>query len=72
MYSIGEVVKMNRILSAGCQKSLGMLQSVVLGFLKIDTLMWFSVHFSVTSRKYKEFSFCFSSEIQYTVDIIQL
>jgi len=42
MYSIGEVSKMNRIfLSAGWQISLGMLQSVVVGFLKIDTLMWF-------------------------------
>ena len=46
------------------------MQSVVVGFLKMDTLMWFAIHFNVTSRKLKEFSFSFSSEIQYTVDII--
>jgi hypothetical protein len=49
-----------------------MLQSVVVGFLKIDTLMWFFIHFNVTSRKFKECSFSFSSEIRYTVDVIQL
>jgi len=49
-----------------------MLQSVVVGFLKIVTLMWFFINFNVTSRKFKEWSFSFSSEIQYTVDVIQL
>ena len=52
--------------STGWQESLRMMQSIVVGFLRIDTLMWFSILFTVMSRKLKEFSFS-SSIVKFNV-----
>ena len=57
--------------STGWQESLRMMQSIVVGFLRIDMLMWFSILFTVMSRKLKEFSFS-SSIVKFNVLYIWL